>query len=155
MTPVQLFLFAGLPLIVGIVGVVAGETFRARHIRRDDETGTPDLEMNDIWAQIETLIKFWTDDPERRKELALKFYPRHTNQASGLSERRGSVLVGTLRKTYGDTFAEGFKPDALLRDVLIKLDTKSLTQLIYDYEAGTLEKVLTFSRALSNKRQYG
>jgi hypothetical protein len=29
----DLFVFAGLPLIVGIVGVVAGEIFRARYYR--------------------------------------------------------------------------------------------------------------------------
>ena len=45
MNPIQLFLFIGLPIIVGIAGVLAGETFRAKNMTA--KSAIPeDLEAN-------------------------------------------------------------------------------------------------------------
>jgi len=46
---------------------------------------------------------------------------------------------GTLRRTHGPDFAEGFKETDKLSDVLHALDEPSLSSLIKDHQAGTLE----------------
>ena len=66
-----------------------------------------------------------------------------------LQRRKREVLVGALRRSYGESFASGLEPNEPLRDVLTRLDKRSLSQLIHDYEAGTLYNILTFSRYLS------
>jgi hypothetical protein len=48
------------------------------------------------------------------------------------------MLIGTLR-TYGPHFAKGCADDEKLSDVLHKLDEPSLSALVEDHEAGTLE----------------
>jgi hypothetical protein len=48
------------------------------------------------------------------------------------------MLIGTLR-TYCPHFAKGCADDEKLSDVLHKLDEPSLSALVEDHEAGTLE----------------
>ena len=55
------------------------------------------------------------------------------------SKKHGNTLIGTLRKTYGPHFAKGCADDEKLSDVLHKLDEPSLSALVEDHEAGTLE----------------
>ena len=52
--------------------------------------------------------------------------------------KNGEMLIGTLR-TYCPHFAKGCADDEKLSDVLHKLDEPSLSALVEDHEAGTLE----------------
>ena len=64
---------------------------------------------------------------------------RHRDKNGEISRKHGNTLVGTLRKTHGADFAEGFKETDTLSDVLHALDESSLSKLIRDHQAGTLE----------------
>ena len=55
--------------------------------------------------------------------------------------KQGNTLIVTLRKAYGPNFAKGCADTDKLRDVLHKLDKSSLSALIEDHEAGTLEAI--------------
>jgi hypothetical protein len=63
-----------------------------------------------------------------------KHYPkgldgRERDQNGQIREKNGNTLVGTLRKEYGDKFAEGYRSDTKLETV--REDTgKSLSELI-------------------------
>ena len=61
------------------------------------------------------------------------------NSRTARCKKRGNTLIGTLRKTYGPHFAKGCADDHKLCDVLHKLDEPSLSALVEDHEAGTLE----------------
>ena len=61
---------------------------------------------------------------------------RHRDKDGEISKKHGNTEVKTLRETYGDTFAKGFKPTDKLKDVLEALDEPSLTKLVKDFEAG-------------------
>jgi hypothetical protein len=58
-----------------------------------------------------------------------------------ISKEYGNVLIGTLRKTYGPSFARGFTDLAMLSEVLHKLDEPSLHKLVQDYDAGRLHEI--------------
>jgi hypothetical protein len=64
---------------------------------------------------------------------------RHRDKNGEISRKHGNTLVGTLRKIYGSTFAAGEPDTAKLQDVLTKLHETSLTQLIEDHAAGSLD----------------
>jgi hypothetical protein len=66
---------------------------------------------------------------------------RYRDKNADISRKHGNTLMRTLRKTYGLGFAPGCADHAKLSDVLTKLDGPSLTQLIRDHEAGTLEEI--------------
>jgi hypothetical protein len=71
---------------------------------------------------------------------------RHRDKNGELSKKHGNTLVRTLRKVYGQHFAEGFAPEEKLSDVLHKLDEPSLSRLAHDHEHGKLtEKVASAS----------
>jgi len=61
------------------------------------------------------------------------------NSRTARCKKHGNTLIGTLRKTYGPHFAKGCADDEKLSDVLHKLDEPSLSALVEDHEAGTLE----------------
>ena len=175
MNPTQLFLFVGLPIIVGIAGVLAGETFRAKNMavksatpedlqaKRDvaSEEAKDDVDMAAILASIRRLIAedtpkassfFGGGDAEQYLHSSMLIHGldnRHRDQAGEIRQKRSDVLVGTLRRSYGESFARGLSGTERLRDVLTKLDSDSLSKLYHDYEAGTLYNVLMFSRYLS------
>jgi len=46
-----------------------------------------------------------------------------------IRHKRSDTLVGTLRRTYGGDFAEGFRGDAQLGTVLRQTGARSLSQL--------------------------
>lgn len=58
-----------------------------------------------------------------------------------IGPKHGNALVGALRKTYGPDFANGCADDDKLRDVLMKLDERSLNLLGRAYERGDLEQI--------------
>ena len=66
---------------------------------------------------------------------------RHRDKDGEISKKHGNTLVGTLRKTYGPTFASGFSDHDKLSDVLAKLDEPSLSKLVRDHEAGRLHEI--------------
>jgi hypothetical protein len=55
-----------------------------------------------------------------------------------LSKKHGNTLVRTLRKVYGQHFAEGCRPEEKLSDVLHKVDEPSLSKLVHDHDPGKL-----------------
>ena len=63
---------------------------------------------------------------------------RHRDKNGEISRKHGNTLIGTLRKTHGPDFAEGFKDNDKLSDVLHALDEPSLSRLVRDHQAGTL-----------------
>ena len=64
---------------------------------------------------------------------------RHRDKNGEISRKHGNTLVGTLRRTHGQDFAKGFKETDRLSDVLHALDEPSLSKLVRDHQAGTLE----------------
>jgi hypothetical protein len=63
---------------------------------------------------------------------------RHRDTTGEISRKHGNTLIRTLRKTYGQSFAEGCSEKEKLGDVRHKLDEPSLTRLIDDHVAGYL-----------------
>ena len=47
-----------------------------------------------------------------------------------IRRKRSDTLVGTLRREYGDDFAEGFRSDAKLGTVLRETDSASLSDFL-------------------------
>ena len=64
---------------------------------------------------------------------------RHRDRNGEISRKHGNTLVRTLRRIHGQDFAEGFKETDKLSDVLQTLDEPSLSRLVRDHQAGTLE----------------
>jgi hypothetical protein len=64
---------------------------------------------------------------------------RHRNKDGEISAKHGNTLIRTLRKVYGQTFAAGYPETEKLREVLLKLNETSLSQLRRDHETGHLE----------------
>ena len=64
---------------------------------------------------------------------------RHRDRNGEISRKHGNTLIGTLRKVHGQEFAVGFKDTDKLSDVLQTLDEPSLSRLVRDHQAGTLE----------------
>jgi hypothetical protein len=53
------------------------------------------------------------------------------------------MLIRTLRKVYGQSFAAGYPDTEKLSEVLLKLNETSLSQLRRDHETGHLGHKLT------------
>ena len=58
-----------------------------------------------------------------------------------IGRKHGDTLICTLRKTYGDHFAEGCRDDEKLGSVLHKMDKASLSKLLRDHERGRLNEI--------------
>jgi hypothetical protein len=69
---------------------------------------------------------------------------RHRDKSGEISQKHGNTLIRTLRKTYGANFAKGCADEEKLSDVLAKLDRRSLSKLLRDYDAGILPIRLAF-----------
>jgi hypothetical protein len=169
MNPTLLFLFAGLPIAIGIVGIIAGETFRARNMSPrgavpEGSGAKDDVELEQILTKIRLAIT-----ENRIQEAQVDIKKAQSDPNLGLSgefteiaayrlnvgddfyKKSGDVYVGTLRKTYGEGFASGLGAHERLMDVLSRLDKKSLSKLIHDYEAGVLRNVLMFVKRISGQ----
>jgi hypothetical protein len=68
-------------------------------------------------------------------------HDRHRDKNGEISKKHGNTLIGTLRKTYGKSFADGCADDEKLSDVLHKMDEPSLTKLVHDHDAGRLTEI--------------
>jgi hypothetical protein len=60
----------------------------------------------------------------------------HRDKNGEISRKHGNTLIGTLRRTHGPDFAEGFKETDKLADVLHALDEPSLSKLVRDHQGG-------------------
>jgi hypothetical protein len=63
---------------------------------------------------------------------------RYRDKGGEISRKYGDAPIGRLRMSYGSEFAKGCGDDDKLSDVLAKLDERSLSKLVRDYEAGML-----------------
>jgi hypothetical protein len=61
--------------------------------------------------------------------------------AVSIRRKHGNALLRTLRKTYGEHFAEGYRDEEKLGDVLDKMDESSLRKLLQDHERGKLGEI--------------
>jgi hypothetical protein len=64
---------------------------------------------------------------------------RHRDKNGEIGRKHGNTLVGTLRKIYGPSFAQGQSDETKLSDVLGELNEPSLSQLVSDHSSGNLE----------------
>ena len=55
---------------------------------------------------------------------------RMRDQDGTIREKRSDTLIKTLRKEYGEEFAEGYRSDAKLGTILKKENLESLDQLL-------------------------
>ena len=97
---------------------------------RVDPRLVPDLSACQLAAApVDTLLV-----PVQNPCMSTKHYPKgldgRERDADGqIREKRGDTLVRTLRKEYGDQFAEGYRSDAKL-DTVRRQEGKSLSQLL-------------------------
>jgi hypothetical protein len=63
---------------------------------------------------------------------------RYRDKDGEISRKHGNTLIGRLRVSYGSRFAPGCADGEKLSDVLAKLDERSFSKLVRDYEAGML-----------------
>ena len=64
---------------------------------------------------------------------------RHRDKDGEISHKHGNTLVRTLRRIYGQHFAQGVADSDKLSDVLHRLDEPSLTALRHDHDHGSLD----------------
>ena len=64
---------------------------------------------------------------------------RHRNHDGEISHKHGNILVGALRKIYGQGFAAGYPETAQLSEVMPQLNETSLSQLRRDHETHHLK----------------
>ncbi len=55
---------------------------------------------------------------------------RSRDQDGEIRKKRSDTLVGTLRETYGDSFAKGYRSDAQLGTVLDREGVSDLSELL-------------------------
>ena len=55
---------------------------------------------------------------------------RHRDKDSTIARKHGNALIGTLRQTYGQHFADGIADTEKLGDVLHRIDDHSVAQLV-------------------------
>lgn len=55
---------------------------------------------------------------------------RHRDQNGEIRYKNGNTRIDTLRATYGDNFAEGFRGDMKLDTLLQKTDSASLSDYL-------------------------
>jgi hypothetical protein len=66
---------------------------------------------------------------------------RHRDKAGVISRKHGNTLIGTLRSTYGNSFAAGCPDHMTLSEALQKMDEPSLSKLRRDHQAGKLGEI--------------
>lgn len=66
---------------------------------------------------------------------------RHRDKNGEIGRKHGNTLVGTLRRTYGGSFALGCRDDENLGDILHKIDEHSLSALLRDHQRQKLDEI--------------
>jgi hypothetical protein len=51
---------------------------------------------------------------------------RHRDVTGRIDRKHGNTRIGSLRKTYGEQFAEGRRSDMMLKTLLAEADVESL-----------------------------
>jgi hypothetical protein len=59
---------------------------------------------------------------------------RHRDTNGEIHRKMGQTRIGTLRKTYGDDFAEGWRTDKKLEKLLRDTGAKSLNDFRKNYD---------------------
>jgi hypothetical protein len=59
---------------------------------------------------------------------------RHRDTNGEIHRKMGQTRIGTLRKTYGDDFAEGWRSDKRLENLLRDTGAKSLNDFRKNYD---------------------
>jgi hypothetical protein len=59
---------------------------------------------------------------------------RHRDANGEIHRKMGQTLVGTLRKTYGEDFAEGWRSDKKLENLLRDTGATSLTDFRKNFD---------------------
>jgi hypothetical protein len=72
-------------------------------------------------------------------ESSMSKADRDNRHDGEISHKHGNILIGTLRKVYGQSFAAGYPATEKLSDVLLHLNETSLSQLRRDHGTGHLE----------------
>lgn len=65
-----------------------------------------------------------------KKHFSTGLDGRMRDQNGEIRQKRSDTQVGTLRKTYGNDFAQGYRADAHLGTVLKREDVSTLDQLL-------------------------
>ena len=84
-----------------------------------------------------TVLAYYTPEEQPVKQPGLD--QRHRDKNGEISRKHGNTLIRTLRKVHGQDFAKGFTETDKLSDVLQALDEPSLSRMVHDHLAGTLE----------------
>jgi hypothetical protein len=66
---------------------------------------------------------------------------RYRDKNGEIGRKHGNTLIGTLRKTYGVSFAWGRRDDEKLTDVLPNIDEHSLRGLLREHQRGRLDEI--------------
>ncbi len=65
-----------------------------------------------------------------KKHFPVGLDHRMRDRDGEIHKKRSDTLIGTLRRTYGDGFVEGYRADAKLGMVLKREGVKTLDQLL-------------------------
>jgi hypothetical protein len=65
-----------------------------------------------------------------RKKHTVGLDNRRRDSGGEIRQKRSDMLVGTLRRTYGQDFAAGFRSDMKLSDVLARTGAETLGELV-------------------------
>ena len=95
MTPAQLFFFVILPLGIGAVGVLLGETFRAAQMRQAARLRNVAVHSKGHAASAATKTDFVELTP---REWAFIFRNRQQDLQRDISSKYGDLTVAMLRK---------------------------------------------------------
>ena len=68
--------------------------------------------------------------PTRNAQCHIGLDSRCQDADGEIRRQRGDTLVGTLRETYGDDFAAGYRADMKLETLLEQEGATSLSQLL-------------------------
>lgn len=91
------------------------------------------IEINSGSRIARAATREWTKDRSGVKLMTKHFRKgldgRQRDQDGEIRQKRSDTMVGTLRKTYGDDFASGYRSNTRLGTVLRKEGVETLDQL--------------------------
>jgi hypothetical protein len=136
-TPLLVFFFAGLPIGIAVLGVILGETFRARQIRAVSAHKTAaDTDVHNMRRIVVDQFVTLRELIELRRQRAARYMPE-------IVMMYGDIPVGRFRTTYGygSNFAWRHDDNHKLSDVIDTLDDESRQLLVEDHQSGRLTKI--------------
>jgi hypothetical protein len=99
------------------------------HIASCDALGkTEPLDDRKTRAHLNSLMKSLRERKMAKSKHALD--GRHRDKSGRIDKKHGNTRVGTLRKEYGDSFAEGRRKDMMLKSLLRETGTASLHEYL-------------------------